>query len=441
VSTFTRATTASQIALAGGLVTNTTQTIPMLRNVARDATMEVDGAYSNPAGSGFIDEGFHAIANFQSVWQTRDVTTTFAPLAYKYGDATHKYDGVATAPFIPSVQAVYKSGKWAFSGNFSFVGGGGTAEFENGVATLDLIPFTVAQGIGAQYGMPIQAPASFDWNSYLKGSQTIFGMQLGATYNILDNFAAYVGARMCLASSSYDIYVHDINVANIAKVNLDIDAKQKGVGFCPIIGVDYKLGDLNLAARYEFNTSIDMKNETKKDIDQITVNGNTVASGMAGMYKDGEKVASDMPSLLAVGAEYQLNNLKLEVAYHFYDDKHADYNGKEEFLDGGTHEILAGAEYKINDKFLLSCGGQRTIYGITDDYISDLSFTENSTTFACGAVFSISENLKLNANWFHTWYDDYTETYMQNGLELTNKYERGNNVDHRKNSVFTHKSL
>ena len=36
--------------LAGGYLTNTNQSVSFLRNPARLATFELDGAYSNPAG-------------------------------------------------------------------------------------------------------------------------------------------------------------------------------------------------------------------------------------------------------------------------------------------------------------------------------------------------------------------------------------------------------
>ena len=46
-------------ALAGGLVTNTNQSAAFLRNPARDATLELDAVYYNPAGVSFMRKGFH----------------------------------------------------------------------------------------------------------------------------------------------------------------------------------------------------------------------------------------------------------------------------------------------------------------------------------------------------------------------------------------------
>ena len=49
----------STTALAGGILTNTNQSIDFLRNPARDAAIGLDGVYSNPAGVVFMPEGFH----------------------------------------------------------------------------------------------------------------------------------------------------------------------------------------------------------------------------------------------------------------------------------------------------------------------------------------------------------------------------------------------
>ena len=56
---------------AGGLLTNTNQNIAFNRNFAREATIGIDGVYSNPAGVAFMNNGLHLSFNFQNVYQTR----------------------------------------------------------------------------------------------------------------------------------------------------------------------------------------------------------------------------------------------------------------------------------------------------------------------------------------------------------------------------------
>ena len=44
---------------AGGFVTNTNQSAHYVRGIAREASTEVDAAYTNPAGTAFMKDGFH----------------------------------------------------------------------------------------------------------------------------------------------------------------------------------------------------------------------------------------------------------------------------------------------------------------------------------------------------------------------------------------------
>jgi len=66
---------ATTTANAGGILTNTNQSIDFLRNPARDAAIGLDGVYSNPAGVAFLPEGFHIAFNWQYAHQTRTITS------------------------------------------------------------------------------------------------------------------------------------------------------------------------------------------------------------------------------------------------------------------------------------------------------------------------------------------------------------------------------
>ncbi len=60
-------------AFAGGILTNTNQSVHFLRNPARDAAIGLDGVYSNPAGVAFMSDGLHLGFNWQYAHQTRIV--------------------------------------------------------------------------------------------------------------------------------------------------------------------------------------------------------------------------------------------------------------------------------------------------------------------------------------------------------------------------------
>ncbi len=126
---------------AGGLLTNTNQNIAFNRNFARVGAIGIDGVYFNPAGVVFLDEGFHISLNFQNVYQTRELTSTFSvpafantPYEYPFklngGDPTNgskSYIGKASVPILPSFQVAYNKGNWSFQAGFGLTGGGGKA--------------------------------------------------------------------------------------------------------------------------------------------------------------------------------------------------------------------------------------------------------------------------------------------------------------------------
>ena len=106
-------TAASTTATAGGILTNTNQSIDFLRNPARDAAIGLDGVYSNPAGVAFLPEGFYLGINWQYAHQTRTIQSTnpaFALGKKNDGLSTKTFEGIADAPFLPSIQAAYNKG-------------------------------------------------------------------------------------------------------------------------------------------------------------------------------------------------------------------------------------------------------------------------------------------------------------------------------------------
>ena len=80
---------------------------------------------------------------------------------------------------------------------------------------------------------------------------------------------------------------------------------------------------------------------------------------------------------------------------------------RNELLNAGTKEYLFGAEYDLNKSWEVSAGVQRTVYPNTDAYMNDLSFTTNSTSLGLGVGYRVNDMVKVNAGYFHTFYDTY----------------------------------
>lgn len=420
---------ATLVAEAGGLMTNTNYHIAFDRMFARGATTEIDAAYSNPAGLAWGHEGLQLSLNFQKPWQNRDIETDIPNFLMAGNNFYQKYNGKASAPIVPALFASYKQDRWAVSTMIGIVGSGGFVKYDEGVPMFT-VPITTML---AQKGV---MPGTYAMDAQMEGKQYIYGGQLNFTYKLTDFLSAAVGMR----ANYYDGYNRGHVLANMGGtelVSLQLDCLQKGWGFAPIVSVDFHQGPLTVAARYEFRTKINTENDTKEL--SATVTGMTPAQVAAAFgektapYMDGVKTRYDMPSLLVVAAQYEITpKLRAAAEYHFFDDKNAKMAGnRQDELEHGTHEILLGAEYDINDKFTVSLGGQRTDYGLSDNYQTHTSFACDSYSLGCGAALNLNEKIRLNASYFCTLYSDYKKeqaNYLGLPFAGSDTFSRTNHV-------------
>lgn len=466
----------SGTALAGGILTNTNQNVAFLRNPARDGAIGIDGIYSNPAGVAFMDEGTHLSINWQAAWQTRTIETTnpVFTMSKDFNGQPQRYEGKASAPFLPSVQAAYNKGKWSLQFNFSVTGGGGKCEFANGLGSFEGAVGQIAAGLnqfGVMAGLPNPKICNgYDCNSYMQGKQYYFGFTMGAAYKVTDNFSVYGGIRVLYGSATYKAKIDNIKVITAAtpegvdfgqyydqlkpyidaaaqvspaakklqavesyREGVNLQSDQSGVGFAPILGADLKLGKFNLAVKYEFRTKMNMENKsTVKEAHAIDA---------VNVFRDGTSIREDQPSLLAFGVQYTpVECVRINAGYHHFYDKAAKktyykmneagvstrYDNKNDMLANGTNEYLGGAEWDITKKLTASAGFQITRYGNTDEYINDISFVVDSWSYGLGVKYKVTDKIAINAAYFKTCYDDYTTAVDANGVQ--NSFTRSNRV-------------
>ena len=481
---------------AGGILTNTNQSVHFLRNPARDAAIGLDGVYTNPAGVIFLNEGLHIGFNWQYARQTRTIMTTnpdFALGMRNDGKTIKEFEGKAVAPIIPSLQAAYNKDRWSFQASFAVTGGGGKCEFSNGIGSFESAVAAIASSL-----QPLGA-TGYDVDGYMRGKQYYFGFTLGAAYKVTENLSVYGGARLLYGTASYKARLNNIMVntaagavpfstfldnantriaggimqytegiakleagisqykaagvpvpedlttqlaqAQAAKAQLEgtqaslqtletyregvsLMSDQTGVGIAPIVGVDYKTGAFNFAAKYEFKTRMRMKNSsTVKEAHQIAA---------VNKYRDGSSVPEDQPALLSVGAQWSiLPSVRVGAGYHLFFDKSAHwYNHEEKKLDGNTWEVNGGVEWDVTDKLQVSGGLQKTNYGLSDEYMNDMSFVVSSYTFGLGVGYQITDKVKVNAAYFQTNYDTYKQDVapVVTNHSTHNDYTRTNKV-------------
>ena len=208
-----------------------------------------------------------------------------------------------------------------------------------------------------------------------------------------------------------------INMLEPYRNGVNLMCDQTAWGVAPIIGIDYKTGNLNLAAKYEFKTRMRMKNKsTVKEASLIEA---------VNRFRDGETVADDSPALLTVGAQYSIcPNVRVMAGWHHYFDVDTKQYTKD--MLGDSNEYLLGAEWDINSIVQVSAGGQRTKYNFNDEGMNDISFNVSSYSVGFGVGVNVSEKVKINAAYFQTFYDDYNKGMDANSV--TNSFTRTNRV-------------
>ena len=141
-------------------------------------------------------------------------------------------------------------------------------------------------------------------------------------------------------------------------------------------------------------------------------------------YADKAEVRSDIPALLTVGAQYEVcQNFRAMAGFHYYWDK--DAKGTPIKNGDNTWEANLGLEWDVNDKILLSIGGQRTQYGFDDTDMVDTNFNINSTAICIGGAYKFNERMKLNVGYMHSFYDTHEFT---NSTKSACKYTRKNDA-------------
>lgn len=470
---------------AGGYLTNTNQSITFLRNPSQDAAIGISALYNNPAGVMFLNPGLHVSANIMSAYQTRDITSTFGPFAYgknNGGEMNKKFQGKANAPVIPAIQLAYNWDKWSANFNFAITGGGGKCTFDEGLGSFESI-VSMLPAVGQSMGIK-----SYDFESYMKGRQYVFGFQFGGNYKVNDKLSVFAGARLVYATNNYYGYIRNIQIgtdqgfvgasdhfanlrdqaamgAGVAKAKAEeyaaaaqeamangdminatanqtiakqyaataqeyydkavqagtlavatedvaLNCDQSGFGVTPIIGIDYRPSkQWNFAVKYEFNTHLCLTNKSAN-----SESANNLAQ--LNQFKDGVKVAEDLPALLTAGIMYSpIDEVRFNVGGHYFFDKQAKkYGDTQKLLDHGTWEVTLGAEVDFAKNWTVSAGWQNTNYGNTDAYMKDISFATNSNTIGVGFKWQVNKTVAVEAAYFHTFY----QTYEKNSADYNN---------------------
>ena len=443
-------------ALAGGLMTNTNQSASFLRSIARGTSLDPDAVYHNPAGLVFMENGWHFGLSDQMAYQTRTVDATFAPFgmnAANLGQTTKSYEADVFSPAIPSFHLAWKKNRWAVMLGMGVNGGGGSLEFGQGLASFErqfaVLPAQVT-ALGQQLAALNPAYAlsanQYAMDMYLKGKSMTLAFNLGAAFRITDWLSVSALVRYSNTSNAYEGYIKNISfnptmagmglngamipaayffqqaAQMLGQVNPEIakmagtyaamtadhtlDVKQKGYSISPVLAVAFHHGKWDASIKYEF------KMATKLEIESAPVSANDPV--INSIFTHGTKVKAETPALLAVAASRNCGPVKVTLEWHHFFDKDAENSFTQAgTVLGNTNEYLAGAEWSITDRWMVSLGAQRTQLNLDESKYSDMNFSISSTSVGLGLKFQITDFMALNAGFMKTFYDkDITNNFV-----------------------------
>ncbi len=219
----------------------------------------------------------------------------------------------------------------------------------------------------------------------------------------------------------------------------ELDVKQDGNSFTPIISVDISLldGDLGIALKYEHKTPLEIKNDVTKDD--------------FGMFVVDEELPAEMPSFLSVGVRYKVSEkLRIQAGFHYYMDLSAKYGNRDDagefvtndgektfegekmaYLTANSYELALGAEYSLSDMLTLSAGYLYATQSANAVYQSSMSPRLNSSTIGFGGAAKITDRFCLELGFSYSMYNegDKTFTYSNTpagvtGTSITESYKK-----------------
>jgi long-subunit fatty acid transport protein len=420
----------ASLVFAGGVLTNTNQSVQYVRMLSRNASTGIDAVYFNPAGLTSMKDGWHFGLSSQTIFQKKPVQSNFPLLNDGY------YEGLVNVPVFPTAFGVYKMDRLAISLGIGPNAGGGSAAYSRGLPSFE-IPLSKLPLLISSIGVPT---SQYDVDMNFEGSSVFWGIQVGAAYEISDFFSASLGVRVLPATNKYTGYIRNIEVnpthplinptgAMISAFDFfslaaptmagqvadkEVETTQTGFGFTPIVGINIiPAENFNIALKYEMKTTMNLTNNTT--VDDL------------GLFPDGDVSSNDIPAILGVGAGYKTKMVDVQLSYNMYFNKGVGWGPNtrdlsiwrtrdpsqiraREFEKNGM-EISLGAQFNVSREFAFSVGSMYGHQGMADSYQSDFSFSNPHITFGGGIEWKLSKALTLDAGLSNSIYQDQTVSY------------------------------
>lgn len=404
-----------------GMITNSNQSTEYIRMMSRNASTELDAVLYNPAGLTKLENGMFLYLSSQTIWQSRIVKASYPD----YNKNTFK--GNTFVPTFPNVYFAYKKDKIAFFGGFMPIGGGGSAEFPDGLPSFDYelaklvgkpAALLKAKGLPAYLADSVGTINGYSVDAAFTGSSIYFAGQGGVTYQLNKAVSVALGLRYVYALNTYDGSLENaiLNAQHGDIIgfipNMTVDSKRTGSAVTGVIGLHIcPWENLNIALRYDHITKLQVTSDTKED-------GTKGVISDEGMFPDNQTYNEDIPAQIAVGVGLGLSSkLNLQLSLDYFLNTQCDWDGDEENVTDDIN-LGSGFEYQLNKTLFASFGYVFSKNGATDKYQTDMDFGLDSHTFGAGVKYLLNPNTDISLGTSNTFYiegqnDDVGSVYEE----------------------------
>jgi long-chain fatty acid transport protein len=413
---------------AGSIDYLTNQSAKWLISPSRNAATEgADIANYNPAGTAFLPKGLHLDLSNQTLFKLyKNADTKLQPTQAGIdlgltGSDTNTFKPEILTLALPNLYAVYNFGRLGM-GNLALylqggiTAGGGDLDWQDGTAGTTYALSGLRLGILAATIPTAPVDVGEITSQNFKASSIYYGIGLGGAYSFLeDSLSVSLGGRLVIPRRSFTLAASFANYGG----SLNAEYEYNAIGFTPIIGFDVRpIKGLTLAVRYEMETNLEFEYEEKN------LSADSLSPAVAGVIKnagatllgsqgiqDGAKFNLNLPHIIALGAEYQVNDaLAVSLSGNIYLLSVADYGENTDDYFGTGYEFGLGATYKLIENLKLGLGLIYTESGAKDLYFTDslLNASANppldSLAVGLGGTYAFKNGLDITLSGLYSHY-------------------------------------
>ena len=384
----------SATSFAGSIDYLSQQDAEYLAHPAMVGKIGVSGAYYNPAGLVWLEDGTYIQVNNQ---------THLKDYSMEYNGEKFKSD--KASPAVPSVQIVKKTGDTAYFFHAGAIAGGGSVAYGGGIAT-----FPEIVGSNPLFGL---IGAEYVGGSTIHGQSYYVAFQGGIARKFNEAWSGAVGLRLVDAERKFKgegnfEYNNLGGGLGSGKAKFDIDSERTAFGASGIFGLNYHPNNkFNLAMRYETETKLDFDNKESKlrkgfiESTGSSVLGDKFYDVVLGnpaikQWMSEGSGRRNLPAVAALGASYKVaEKTTLLASGNYYFIKEAgDDLGNFDHYDNG-YEVAVGVDYELNEKWTLMTGYQYTNTGANEKTYTDTDYVLDADMYSMGAKYKYNSQLDI----------------------------------------------